>query len=131
MRATRARMCVCVRARVCVRACVCVCACVRTCVRGCVHGCVRACVRVCVCVWCVCVHACVHACVHMCVSMCVCTRLYACMRVQYRANVCPCDGVERPRKAREERVGEPCHSPGPGEHLEERRKGGGNRVCEI
>jgi hypothetical protein len=59
-------VCVCERARGCVRACVCVCvcACVRTCMRACVRacagvcGCVRACERACACAcWCVCAHA--------------------------------------------------------------------------
>ena len=43
-------MCVCVRARACVRACVRTCVCVFVCVRACVCVRMRACLHVCVCV---------------------------------------------------------------------------------
>ncbi len=67
-------MCVCVRARACVRARVraCVCACVRACVRVYAHE--RACV---------CVRAC--ACVRVCARACVRERERACVRVRARA----------------------------------------------
>ena len=63
-------VCVCVRARACVRVCVHACVGVRVCVcvRACVCSCMRAWVYVCMCV---CVRACVRACVCVCVYVCV------------------------------------------------------------
>ena len=101
------RVCVCARARLCVRTCagVCVCVCVRARVCGRVGVWVYVCVRVGVCGWvwvfvcvCVCVRARVCVCAHVRAYVwCVCTRACgcACARACVRAcvGVCVCGFV--------------------------------------
>ena len=62
----------------------CVCARARVCVRVCVRA--RVCVCVCVLYVCVCVSVCLSVCLYVCVSECVCV----CVCVRARACVCVC-----------------------------------------
>ena len=85
----RASMCACVRAYLCgVRVCVCVC--LRACVCASMCACVRACACMCVCV-CACVRVCVCVC-GMCVRVCACVCVCVCARARLCLCVCVCGG---------------------------------------